>query len=274
MPNPPVLTDRIALDRNRRRATTVFPHESAAAEIEERLAAVNRSFTAVAVVTPCPAVWAARWPQARIVPDGPVLDLPAASFDLVIHAMALHWAEDPPGQIIQCARALRPDGLFIAALPGGRTLHELRACLAEAEVSVTGGLSPRVLPMADIRDAGALLQRAGLAMPVADSVDLRISYADPLALMRDLRAMGEGNALAGRLRRPTRRAVIAQACVLYAERFALSNGKVAATFETLYLTGWAPHRDQPQPLRPGSAARRLADALRSDPERGATPQGD
>jgi len=179
----------------------------------------------------------------------------------VVHALALHWAEDAVGQLVQCRRALRPDGLMIAALFGGRTLHELRACLSEAEARVTAGLSPRVVPMGEIRDLGALLHRAGFALPVADSLELTVRYETPLHLMRDLRAMGEQNALAGRLRHPTRRAVIAEAARLYAERFTGGDGRVAASFEIVTLTGWAPDAAQPQPLRPGSATTRLADAL-------------
>jgi hypothetical protein len=175
--------------------------------------------------------------------------------------MALHWASDPVGQIIQSRRALRPDGLFLATLFGGQTLHELRAALAAAETEITAGLSPRVAPMAEIRDLGGLLQRAGLALPVADCDRLTVTYATPLHLMRELRAMGEGNALDHRLRRPTRRAVLTRAAEIYTERFALPDGRVPATFEIVHLSGWAPDASQPQPLRPGSATHRLADAL-------------
>jgi SAM-dependent methyltransferase len=260
MTAPPRLTDPAALARNRARATATFLHEAVADDIEERLGLVNRTFTAPAVVTPFPAVWAPRLPGARMVAEGAVLGLSPGAHDLVIHALCLHWADDPVGQIVQCARALTPDGLFLAAFFGGRTLADLRSALAEAEVAVTGGLSPRVVPMADIRDAGNLLQRAGLALPVADTVPFRVRYADPFALMRDLRAMGEGNALAGRLRRPTRRGVLFDA----AARLMGENG-VEALFEVIVLTGWAPHASQQKPLRPGSAVARLADAL---PRRG------
>lgn len=219
---------------------------------------VNRTFTDVAVVTPWPQVWDG---VGRVVADTEVLDLEAGSLDLVIHALGLHWADDPVGQLIQCRRALRPDGLLLALTFGGQTLHELRATLGAAEVAVTGGMSPRVLPMGDIRDLGALLQRAGFALPVADSMPLTVSYADPLALMRELRAMGEANALAGRLRHPTRREVLLRAAALYQDRFADADGRVPASFEFVTLTGWAPDDSQPQPLRPGSATQRLADAL-------------
>lgn len=194
--------------------------------------------------------------------DDDVLDLSPGAHDLVIHAMALHWANDPLGQLIQCRRALRPDGLCLAVLPGGQTLHELRASLAEAEAQVTGGLSPRVLPMAEIRDLGALMQRAGLALPVADSLPQTVEYRDFAALAADLRATGETNALTARLRYPTRRAVMARAARIYAATFTLPSGRLPATVELITLTGWAPHESQQQPLRPGSAKSRLADALR------------
>ena len=260
------LTDRTALLRARARAAhapALFLHAEAATEIQERLNEVNRTFTAPAVVTGWPAAWEGVLPGARIVPDAPVLALGEGAHDLIVHAMALHWADDPVGQLVQCRRALVPDGLLLAVLPGGRTLAELRAALAEAEAAVTGGLSPRVLPMAEIRDLGGLLQRAGLALPVADSLSLPVSYADAFALMRDLRAMGEGNALAGRLRRPTRRAVLLDAAARYARAWPAPDGRVQATFELIFLTGWAPDESQPRPLRPGSARARLADALGS-----------
>jgi SAM-dependent methyltransferase len=212
------------------------------------------------VVTPFPQVWQDLLPEARMIPDDEVLALDSGAHDLVIHAMCLHWANDPVGQLIQCRRALRPDGMLLALTPGGQTLHELRAALGQAEIEATGGLSPRVVPMGEIRDLGGLLQRAGLALPVADSWPLRVSYDSALHLMRDLRAMGETNALANRLRRPTRRTVLLRAAQIYAESFA-DRDRITATFEIVTLTGWAPDASQPQPLRPGSAAARLADAL-------------
>jgi SAM-dependent methyltransferase len=257
------LTDVAALGRNRARARTeaLVLHQFAADDVQERLAMVNRSFTAPAIVAPYPHIWKDRLPGAVVVQDADVLDLAPGAHDLVIHALALHWANDPVGQIIQCRRALRPDGLFLGTLAGGRTLASLRAALAEAEVALTGGLSPRVLPMADIRDAGGLLQRAGLALAVADSFVQRVSYADAFALMHDLRAMGEANALAARHRRIPPRAMFAKAAALYAKAEPGPDGRVLASFEVIVLTGWAPHDAQPRPLRPGSAVARLADAL-------------
>lgn len=266
MTQGPLLTDRPALERNRARALAMpgpalFLHETAIDEVKERLETVNRTFTDAAVVTGFPALWQQALPWARMVPDAEVLDLAPASMDLVVHGMAMHWANDPVGQIVQCRRALRPDGLFLALLFGGQTLQELRAALAEAEAEVTGGLSPRVLPMGEIRDVGALLQRAGLALPVADSFTQTVSYRDAFHLMQDLRAMGEGNALAGRLRHPTRRAILLRAAQVYAKAHAGPDGRIPASFEVLCLTGWAPHDSQQKPLRPGSAQQRLAEAL-------------
>lgn len=266
MSDTPQLTDRSALLRHRRRsdaAPALFLHEEARDDVQDRLAMVNKSFHAPAIVTPFPQIWRDAFPDARLIADDEVLDLTEGAHDLVVHAMALHWANDPVGQLIQCRRALRPDGLLLVISPGGQTLHELRAALGQAEVEVTGGLSPRVAPMGEIRDLGALLQRAGLALPVADSAVLTTSYATPLHLMRDLRAMGETNALTSRIRGFTRRAVMLRAFEIYAQNFAADDGRIIATFELITLTGWAPDASQPQPLRPGSAAQRLADALRT-----------
>jgi len=263
MQSLPQITDRAALARNRARATEYFLQDEVRAEAQERLAEVNRRFMAPAVVTPFPALWRDDLPGAVISADDEVLALQTGAHDLVIHAMALHWANDPVGQLVQARQALRPDGLFLGFLFGGQTLHELRAALAQAEAEVTGGLSPRVLPMGEIRDLGALVQRAGLALPVADSITRRVTYRDALHLMRDLRAMGEGNALAARLRHPTRRAVLLRAAELYAQVYGLPDGRIPATFEIIALTGWAPDASQQKPLRPGSAAQKLADALGS-----------
>ncbi|WP_240643421.1 SAM-dependent methyltransferase [Paracoccus siganidrum] len=261
------MTDREALLRNRARAVSSgladVLHRFAAAEIQDRLAEINRTFTAPAVVTGFPALWSGLVPGARVVADDPVLDLRAGAHDLVIHALALHWAEDPVGQIVQSARALREDGLFLGVCFGGQTLHEARAALAQAEAEVTGGLSPRILPMGEIRDLGALLHRAGLALPVADQITQQASYRDLFHLARDLRAMGEGNAMAARLRRPTRRAVFARAARIMAENHADRDdpSRIRASFDLVFLTGWAPSESQQKPLRPGSAQKSLAEAL-------------
>ena len=258
MQTPPILTDRPALLRNRLRATEFFLHDEARAEVQERLIEVNRRFTSPAVVTGFPALWR---DVGATVADEDILALSPAAHDLVIHALSLHWANDPVGQLVQCRHALRPDGLFLGLMFGGQTLNELRACLAAAESEQTGGLSPRVLPMGEIRDLGALLQRAGFALPVADSFTKTVRYRDTRHLMHDLRQMGEGNALMTRSRRPTRRAVMDRAAEIYQAQYADSEGRIPATFEFICLTGWAPDESQQKPLRPGSAAKRLADAL-------------
>ncbi|WP_050928897.1 methyltransferase domain-containing protein [Aestuariivita boseongensis] len=263
MSEPPKLIDRAALRLHRARANTqdLFLHKAALDEVQDRLAMVKKTFTDIAIVTPFPQIWEQAFPKAVIVADDDTLALNEGAFDLVIHAMCLHWANDPVGQLIQCRRALRPDGLCLAVSLGGQTLNELRAALSQAEIDQTGGLSPRILPMPEIRDLGALLQRAGFALPVADNAVLNAEYRDIFHLMQDLRAMGETNALTDRLRHPTRRSVFAQAAALYQSHYATSSGKTRASFELISLTGWAPSESQPKPLRPGSAQARLADAL-------------
>jgi SAM-dependent methyltransferase len=261
MQAPPLLTDRPALLRNRKRFAVTFLHDAVADEIKERLAEVNRTFTAPAIVSGLPEYWRGHWPNAVIVPDDEVLGLTPGAHDLVIHALSLHWANDPVGQLVQCRHALRPDGMLIAVLFGGQTLHELRSVLAEAESRVTGGLSPRVAPMGEIRDLGGLLQRAGFALPVADATPLSVSYAGLPDLMQDLRGMGEGNALAARLRRPTRPGVFAKSEQIYRHAFGTPDNRIPATFDIVTLTGWAPAPDQQKPLRPGSATHRLVDVL-------------
>lgn len=266
MTTPPRMTDALALSLHRARATqdALFLHHAAADEIEDRLQVVNKSFTDTAVISGHPDLWSGRFAKSHVVPDTEVLPFEPHSHDLVIHAMGLHWANDPIGQLIQCRRTLRADGLFLGVSFGGQTLHELRACLAEAEAIVAGGMSPRVAPMAELRDLGGLLQRAGFALPVADTLPLKTSYRDIWHLMHDLRAMGENNALFQRLRRPTARAVFEHAAQLYTDNFSDSDGRIIATFELVFLTGWAPDESQPKPLRPGSAKQRLSDALNTD----------
>ncbi len=266
MTQPPDIADPQALRRNRRRAVTgaasdPFVHLEARDELHHRLAEVNRRFTRPAVICGLPGVWADFLPGAKVVPDDPLLALEPGAHDLVIHAMALHWAADPVGQLIQARRALCPDGLFLGVLFGGQTAAEARAALAQAEAALTGGLSPRVLPMAEIRDLGALLQRAGLALPVADSVTLRASYRDMRHWAADLRAMGEGNAMTARNRGPAPRALFQQAETLWRAHYPAPDNRLLATFELIFLTGWAPDASQPQPLRPGTATHRLAEAL-------------
>lgn len=266
MQKPPPLTDRAALSLFRARATesAMFLQQQALVDIKERLEQVNRTFTSIAIITPFPKIWEEFAENALILPDDEVLALEPAAHDLVIHAMALHWANDPVGQLIQCQRGLKPDGLFLGVCFGGETLTELRIALAEAEVALTGGLSPRVLPMGEIRELGALLQRAGFALPVADSDQRTVSYGDMFTLLRDLREMGECNALAQRRKVFAPRNLFVRTAEIYARNFGLGEGRIRATFEMIYLTGWAPDESQPKPLRPGSATARLADVLNTD----------
>lgn len=196
----------------------------------------------------------------RAGPGEAPLDLPDQSQDLVVSLMSLHWANDLPGALAQIRRALKPDGLFIGTLLGAGTLKELRAVLTEAELEARGGAQARVSPFADGFDGAALLQRAGFALPVADVDRLTVRYPDLFALVRDLRAMGETNALAGPVR-PLTRGIAGRAAQLYAERYADADGRIPATFEIVHLAGWAPHESQQKPLPRGSAKMRLADAL-------------
>ncbi len=263
-----LLTDTKALDLHRRRAFRVlapelFLHETALSEVRQKLADINRPFRHVAIVTGFPGFWAEGFPDARTVPDSETLDLERGSFDLVLHAMALHWANDPVGQMVQCRLALEPDGLLLAVCFCGETLTELRDSLLQAESFVCGGISPRIAPMGSLGDYGGLLQRAGLALPVADRISVPASYASGHSLLRDLRAMGETNALTDRSRGFARRALFEEMERVYSQRYADEAGRMKATFELAFLTGWSPGPGQQQPLKPGSAEARLADALSS-----------
>lgn len=262
--NQPDLFDRHALNahRNRSKPDALFLHQLVRDDIEDRLTMVNRTFTNPAIVSGFGKIWENFGQNAKIVSDEEVLELAPGAHDLVIHAMSLHWANDPVGQLIQCRRAMQEDGLLLVALLGGRTLHELRAVLAEAESRLMGGLSPRVSPMAEVRDLGGLLQRAGFALPVADVVPLTVEYRDIWHLARDLRDMGETNTLSQRIKHATRRALFFEADTLYRNHFANEAGRLPASFEMIYLTGWSPAENQQKPLRPGSAKMRLADALK------------
>jgi SAM-dependent methyltransferase len=195
------------------------------------------------------------------VADEEYLPVAMHSLDLILSNLSLHWVNDLPGALVQARHALKPDGFFLATVFGGETLKELRASLLEAEGEMTGGASPRVSPFVDVRDAGALMQRAGFALPVVDADAITVTYSDPLKLLADLRAMGETNAVAERSRKPLRRDVLGRALQVYAEKFSDPRGRVTATFQFVTLTGWAPHTSQPKALRPGSATSRLADAL-------------
>ncbi len=280
--------DRALIARRRGRAASTLPDADfllteATQAIAERLAVVLRDFPravclgaqdgrlaraladdrrigTVISTESCPAMLAGL-PHPRLAADEEILPFAAASLDLVVAPLSLHWVNDLPGTLAQIRRALRPDGLFLAVLFGGGTLRELRGSLLQAEADLVGGASLRIDPFLDVRDAGGLLQRAGFALPVADTEMLTVRYADPLRLLADLRAMGWTNALAGRSRRPLRRDVLARALEIYAERHHDPDGRIRASFEFVHLSGWAPHESQQQPLRPGTARMRLAEAL-------------
>lgn len=227
-------------------------------EIGRRLAAggiahIIEMDTSPALLAPCGG--------ARVLADEEALPFAECSFDLVIAGLTLQFVNDLPGALLQIRRTLKPDGLFIGGLFGGGTLGELRRAWLEAEAEVAGGASPRVAPFADVRDLGGLLQRAGYALPVVDSDAVRVRYASALDLMRDLKAMGAGNVLTDRRRVPVSRNLLMRAAAIYADRFADPDGRVPATFEMLVMTAWAPHESQQTPLKPGSAAVRLADVL-------------
>lgn len=286
MSGPPRLFDHALHDARRRRALRAggvsadFLLRAVADDLIERLAAVKRHFPLAADVgSPLPLVAERLRSSGQvervvrldrlgetapdIVGDQEALPLATASIDLAVSALALHWSDDLPGVLTQIRNSLKPDGLFLAALLGGDTLTELRQSLAAAEAEVSGGASPRVAPYTELRAAGALLQRAGFALPVIDQDRRVVRYDTALHLMHDLRAMGATNVLVDRDRRPLRRNVLTRAIAIYAERFSDPDGRVRATFDVVSLSGWAPHASQQQPLKPGSAKARLADALRT-----------
>jgi SAM-dependent methyltransferase len=202
-------------------------------------------------------------PMLRLVGDEENLPLAQERFELAVTALSLQNLNDLPGALLQLRRVLRPDGLFLGCLLGGKSLHELRTALAAAETEMYGGVSPRVAPFADVRDMGGLLQRAGFALPVTDSEIVAVRYTSMFGLMADLRAMGATNALAARLRKPSTKSFFMRAAEIYAQRFTDPDGRVRTTFEMIFLSGWAPHESQQKPLRPGSAKMRLSDALGS-----------
>ena len=206
--------------------------------------------------------WSRELPGAAVVEDSETLEFGGRRFDAILHALSLHWAADPVGQLVQCRLALKPDAILIAALFGGGTLSELRHCLAAAETAITGGASPRVAPMGEIRALGGLLQRAGYTLPVADAVARAVEYESVRELMLDLRSMGETNALHDRSRRFAPRRLFEETERIYRTAYPGSRKAISATFECLFLTGWAPGAGQQQPLSPGSAQVSLAEALR------------
>jgi len=287
-PDPVRIFDRTLLARRRARvAASAASHDfllaRVADDLAERLSIVRRTFPLAANIGAHHGLVSGRIsgiagverivdvdgtvelltgaPGWRVVADDEALPFADASLDLVVSGLSLQLVNDLPGALVQIRRALKPDGLLLASLLGGATLHELRGAWLAAEAEISGGASPRVAPFADVRDMGALLQRAGFALPVVDSDTVTVTYENPLALMREVKAMGASNMLMARRRTPVTRGLLLRAAEIYAERFTGANGRVPATFEILTLTAWAPDASQPQPLRPGSAKARLADAL-------------
>ncbi|MBI1648667.1 methyltransferase domain-containing protein [Hyphomicrobium sulfonivorans] len=288
-PEPSRIFDRPLLARRRRRfAGRVSEHDfllqRVADDLAERLAIVRRTLPLAANIgahhgllserirglagveriidlDPVAALLARSPADLRVVADEEALPFGDGTLDLAVSALSLQLVNDLPGTLIQIRRALRPDGLLLASVLGGTTLHELRAAWLAAEAEVSGGASPRVAPFADVRDMGALLQRAGFALPVVDSETVTVTYSDPLSLMREIKAMGASNMLIARRKTPVTRSLLLRATEIYIERYAQSDGRIPATFEILTLTAWAPDESQPKPLRPGSASARLAEAL-------------
>jgi SAM-dependent methyltransferase len=269
----PVLFDRALLRARQRRAQTLGPAtfllDRVTDDIGDRLQAVTRSFSDVADIwTPGELLQkpiADRFKSIiRVAFDSAseTLRLPPESLDLAVSALAFQFVNDLPGVLAQIRRALRPDGLLLAAMLGGDTLTELRQVFAEAEAECEGGVSPRVAPFADLRDVGSLLQRAGFALPVTDVDSVVVRYDNAFALMADLRRMGATNVMVERRRTPTRRATLLRMAQIYTSRFADPDGRIRATFDIVWLSGWAPHESQPKPLRPGSAKASLEAAVK------------
>jgi SAM-dependent methyltransferase len=273
-PSAPILFDRTLLrarqDRAEKMGAAPFLLDRVAEDMAERLQAVLREFAVAADIgtsgNQVRNALTKRVSQfARVdLPDreSEPLRLPPGSIDLAVSGLALQFVNDLPGALAQIRRALKPDGLLLAAMIGGDTLTELRQSFAAAEAELEDGVSPRVAPFADLRDVGALLQRAGFALPVTDVDRIVVRYDDAFALMQDLRRMGATNVLAERRRTPTRRATLLRMAQIYSERFADPDSRIRATFDVIWLSGWAPHESQQQPLKPGSAKASLAEAVR------------
>lgn len=286
--SPVQVFDRRLVRRRRERAAATLPTadfmvREVASRLAERLADIRRDFATALVlgghrgllaeavrpfaggghlvVADAAAAMLAGSAGLPVVADEEALPFGADRFDLVVSGQVLHWVNDLPGTLAQLRYCLKPDGLLLAAMPGGETLSGLRAAFMDAELELEGGAGPRVSPFLDVRDAGQLLQRAGFALPVVDVDRIRVSYADPLAMLRDLRAMGETGALVDRRPEGLRRETLARAMALYAERHADADGRVEAVAEVLFLTAWKPHPDQQKPLRRGSGKIDLAKTL-------------
>jgi SAM-dependent methyltransferase len=271
---PPILFDRDLLRARQNRSLQLGPElfllDRIAEDMAERLQAVLRVFPETVEIWTPGSVFRSpardRFKSITLIglydSDGEILPLKPASIDLAVSGLAFQFVNDLPGVLAQIRRALKPDGLLLAAMLGGDTLTELRQSFAAAEAEMEGGVSPRVAPFADLRDVGALLQRVGFALPVTDVDRIVVRYADAFALMHDLRRMGATNVLVDRRRVPTRRATMLRMAETYRERFSDSDGRIRATFDVIWLSGWAPHESQQQPLKPGSAKASLAAAVK------------
>lgn len=268
---PPVLFDRVAVNRNRARARKMdarhtFLHAEIADRLFERLQEVNRDFPKRIDLDDAFARFLPPNEQKKyetIKTNTAGITTKPTSVDLIVSNLGMHWVNDLPGLLVQLRNTLKPDGLFTAALFGGQTLHELRHALLTAEAEVTGGANARVIPFADVKDLGSLLQRTGFALPVTDLDTLTLTYAHPINLMQELRGMGEANALVGRSRKFLRRDVLMRACEIYSAQFGMADGRIPATFEVMYMTGWHPHDSQQKPLKRGSGEVGLAEALKA-----------
>ncbi|MBB3944157.1 SAM-dependent methyltransferase [Rhizobium skierniewicense] len=285
-----IVFDAALIEKNRKRAwrsrddKALFLLDLAADELADRLAIVERHFDNAVELHGATGITARRILDTgkvgavkRVEMDAafangdepleiaPIEHLPLepSSANLIVSPLSLHLTNDTPGTLIQIRRALKPDGLFMAAIPGAGTLQELRDVLLSTEIELSGGASARVIPFADVRDVGALLQRAGFALPVTDTETYTVRYDSILPLMRDLRAMGMSNPLTGRSRKPLNRRFFMRAAELYAEKYSDPDGRIRATFSIIFVSGWAPHESQQKPLKPGSAKVRLADALKT-----------
>ncbi len=285
--NSVIIFDRVALRRQRERARIGFTEHDflfreVAARLVDRLAQIKREFSIAIdlgargehlnrLLSDSPSIETVLGmgltpggAGISFVGDEEALPIAPTSANLIISNLVLHWTNDLPGALIQCRHTLKPDGLFLAAILGGRTLTELRQVITESEVEISGGVSPRISPFAELADAAALLQRAGFNLPVADSDNITVTYPDVFALMRDLRGMGETNAVLARPRHFTKRQLFLDIAERYAENFGDRDGRIPASFQILYLTGWAPDRSQQKPLKPGSAATSLTEALEGE----------
>jgi len=273
MSTAPILFDRPLYVTRQERARRLGPDilaQTLAAELAERLDLIVRNFATACLIAPSPEPLATVLRASGKISDvvtftpfvGERLELPAQGFDAVFSMLDLHAVNDVPGALIQMREALRPDGLFMASLFAGDTLTELRQSWLAAESRLQGGASPRVAPMIDVRELGSLLQRAGLALPVTDLDRTVVRYADAIALIHEISALGLSNCLAGRSRRPVTRRLLGEAVQIYHQRYADADGRIRATVEIAWATAWCPHESQPKPLKPGSASIRLADALK------------